>query len=706
MKSANQFIYRGHIPYVRFLLSLLLGIAMGIFMPVAYAFYPVLNAMIGGLIISFIVLFLVDRDRVSKLFSWMGMVWSVILVLVGWVSVWKSDPHIDRTHFSRHDSSIILGYISDEPTVRGEHVRFPLTVTGSYDNDTLNSRSGQMLLTIRLDSTGAHDFAYGRVLAIPGTYERVAPPYNPGELDYRRYLENKNTWHQAYIRDVGEVRLLAGFQGSRLVSYALQLRQRMVAKFGKHLVDQDALSIASTLILGYRADLSQELLNAFSATGTIHVLSVSGMHVVIVFWLLSKMLWWMDRTKGLRFGRWLLMLSCVWAYALITGFSPSVLRASIMISFVITARHFSRQARVYNSIAASAFFLLLYNPKFILDVGFQLSYLAVLFIVFLMPVLQRALPVKQRIVRPVWDYSLMSISAQAGAFPLATFYFNQFPMYFLPANLLIVIPASFIMYLGFALLLLPFEAACRWVGLVLERLILVMNDTLFYIEQLPFANLRGVWLASWEYIALYVLMLSLVFALLSKRKGLVYLSLTCLSLLLFSSFWAMNGKVTERQAVIYNVRGNLAIGIVDRGNVVLYTNLQSLDDRTLQYSVVPHLEYYTSEHLVGVVEQDSTFQSGSVFIHSGVIQCDNQRLFVYEGEPTFESVLPVDILLLRGNPSRPLAEIIETTPCSLLVIDGSNYDNTIERIQTEAEELEIPVYVLKNNYAYVWAYSD
>lgn len=706
MKPTNQYIYRGHIPYVRFLIAVLTGIAFGIFIAPIPSLFLVIQYLNGILLVLFFCIFFLGKRLSVEYFSWIGAIWFGILALGGWASVWKTHPEIDKLHFSRHEASTIVGYISDEPVLRGEHIRFPLMVTGSHHNDKLHVRSGQLLLTVRLDSTLKHHFQYGSILAIPANYNTVSPPYNPGELDYRRYLKNKNIWHQAYIGSTEDIILLNGFEGSRMVSYALQMRQTMVSKFARYLEDKDTLSIASTLILGYRADLSPELLHAFSATGTIHVLSVSGMHVVIVFWLLSKLLWWMERTKGLRFVRWVILLVCVWVYALVTGFSPSVLRASMMISFVITAGHFSREARVYNSIAASAFFLLLHDPKFVLDVGFQLSYLAVLSIVFLMPILQQAMPVKKRLVKPIWDYSLMSVSAQAGAFPLATFYFNQFPVYFLPANLLIVIPASFIMYLGFALLFIPFDTLCRWIGLALESLILAMNDILFYIERLPLASLRGVWLVSWEFIALYVLMLSAVFALSYKRKSLIYVAATCFSLLLVSSFWATTRKVVGRQAVIYNLRRNLAVGIMDNGKVVLYSNLPSLDDRVIEYSVAPHLEYHTSLDHVDFVKQDSVYHSASVSIRSGVVQWGDRRLFVYDGDPVFDSELAVDVLLLRNNPHRPLADIVRATPCRKIVIDGSNYDNTIARIEAEAEAMGIPVYVLKNNFAYVWRDSD
>src|SRR5690606_16582878 len=238
-------------------------------------------------------------------------------------------------------------------------VRFPFKVTQVYGKNGITDASGRLMLTVNMvDSLPFVSFNYGDELIIPTGYEAVPPPYNPGELDYKSFLAGRNTWHQDYLQAV-EVKKIGEGKGNTIVAYALALRQRMVVKFSAYISDKDAYSVASTLILGYRAELSDALLQAFSNTGTIHVLSVSGMHVVIVFWLLSKLLWWMNRHQYLRTGKLVILLSAVWGYALLTGFSPSILRATIMISFVMAASLFGQQNRVYNSIAASAFFLLL-----------------------------------------------------------------------------------------------------------------------------------------------------------------------------------------------------------------------------------------------------------------------------------------------------------------------------------------------------------
>src|SRR5690606_3938193 len=160
-----------------------------------------------------------------------------------------------------------------------------------------------------------------------------------------------------------------------------------------------------------RNSLDKEVLNTFSVTGTIHVLSVSGLHVAFVFAVLYTLLFWM-KDKKWKIAKSLILIFFIWVYAFITGLAPSVLRASILISFGIVALNLSRRANIYNTIAASAFFLLLYNPYYIFDIGFKLSYLAVIGIVFLYPKIYGILKIKNRLLALIWSSAAISIAAQ------------------------------------------------------------------------------------------------------------------------------------------------------------------------------------------------------------------------------------------------------------------------------------------------------
>jgi len=694
-------IHLGHAPFVRFLLALMAGIGVGCATVPQWSLYMAAWVVLAIVLSVFFTIRCVTRLRQHRYYSTMGVLALLAWSIVGCLLTWQANPAIDRAHFSHFESRGLIGLVADEPAVRGNHVRFPFAVVRAYGDSGLHEVTGTLMLTVRMDdSLVAEQLSYGDQLLIPTGYETVSPPYNPGELDYRRYLAGKNIWHQDYL-GFDELKLLQHGKGNPLVAYALALRQRMVAKFATYIQDHDAYSVASALILGYRAEMSDSLVQAFSNTGTIHVLSVSGMHVVIVFWLLGKLLWWMDRNKGLRVAKFMMLLTAVWGYALLTGFSPPVLRASIMVSFVMAASIFGQQNRIYNSIAASAFFLLLYEPMFIVDVGFQLSYLAVLGIVFFHPVMRYLFPVSNPLVRPVTDYIGMSIGAQAGAGPLAAYYFHQFPLYFLPANLFIVLPAGAIMYVGFALLILPTGRLALWAGVVLEKLILVTNASLEHIEQWPMASIRGIWPTWWESLLFYVLIVTIAMAVMARRKQWIYGALGCVTLMVCTSF---SGALNEvgRQAIVFNVRRNLAIGLVDRGHAWLYTDLPSIDDRTVHYSVLPALEVHAPVDAIHFIAYDSIYHDRQVYAKESVLQFGDTRFMVYDGRVKYGERLKVDVVVLRNNPAGSLTSLLKSVDCGQLVMDGSNYNSTIERWRAEAEAASIPLYVLKDNDAFLW----
>lgn len=690
-------------PFVRFVIALALGVGVGCAVLPTWPLYLAAWGTLVVMVSVFVTIRCMTRLRQHRYYPILGTLVLLVWSTLGCLLVWQTDPAIDQSHFSRFQSKALIGRVADEPVVRGNHIRFPLDLTHAYAADSVCNVTGTLMLTVRIGDSSSlvrERLRYGDELLIPSDYEVVPPPYNPGELNYKQYLAGKNIWHQDYLR-FDQLKKLREGQGNALIAYALALREQMVAKFVEYIPDRDAYSVASALILGYRAEMSEQLVQAFSATGTIHVLSVSGMHVVLVFWLLAKLLWWMDRRKVLRIAKFMLLLLAVWGYALLTGFSPPVLRASIMVSFVMAATIFGQQNRIYNSIAASAFFLLLYNPKFIVDIGFQLSYLAVLGIVFLHPVMRTIFPTGNRLVRPITDYVGMSIGAQAGAGPLAAYYFHQFPLYFLPANLFIVLPTSVIMYVGFALLMLPAGGLARWAGARLEELIVATNAVLGYIEQWPMASIRGIWATQWESVLVYALIVAIAMAITARRKQWVYGAFGCIALLVCTSFSAGLGQ-TSPQAIVFNVHRNLAIGLVDREEAWVYTDLPSIDDGTMGYSVLPALEAYAPREAIHFMPEDHVYQDRQVYAKGGVLQFGDARFMVYDGTRTYGGRIQVDVVMLRNNPAGSLATLLDAVECKQLVLDGSNYRSTIERWKAEAEAASLPVYVLKDNFAYVW----
>lgn len=693
--------HRAQTPYMLFVLALMAGIAIALFLPVSrFGYYFVLLVLVLA-IVSFLGLAFISKWQNYRLFDMGGLVFVVVLICVGFVLTWKDHPAINRQHFSRFKASYLLGYISREPIERGTfltaEVRLVAVKEGVY------KRAGGTLLLRINQQEDTVSLSYGDELLFKNRARQISPPHNPQEFDYAKYMANRNVWHQAYLSSADFVKT-GNKKGSKLVGFALALRSEMIAKFHRYFKDQDAVALLSTLVLGYRAALDQELMQAFTATGTVHVLAVSGMHVGIVFAFLALGLKWMERKPYLAIVRLFILLFFIWSYALLTGFSASVLRAAFMISFLIGGNTFKKKRNTYNNLAASAFFLLLFNPKYLTEIGFQLSYLAVLGMVWLMPKVNALLTSVHKHLQKGIQCVAVSCTAQLTTYPLVLYYFHVFPVYFLPANLFIIVPVTLIIYGGFILLALPVNSFTLMVATYLEKLIFLMNKLLLTIEHWPFAKVKSIWIGQLEYIMLYLLLITAVFAFQYAARKFFYTMLVCLLCL-----GTMHGariwyKHTNRRMVIFNVRNHVAIALLMENEAVLYSDFSSLDDAVVQYSVIPAIEAQSTIKHLTFIPQPAKSGEKDFSINRNHIQFMGKDLLIIDGtERTSTEHVEPDWVLLKDNPKDSLSRFMplrDKPP--LVILDATNTPHTIARYRSEAANLGIAIYCLKDNFAYVW----
>lgn len=688
-------IYRGNIPFVRLLLFLISGILCGYFFEPSLIVYQSLFWFLG---VSFLLITLIHFFNSKKFIYYSGFLFFLNLFLLGWILQSKGDPKVNVNHFSHFKTDALLGIVNAEPKDTGKYLRFEFKVKSAYLNQHQIPVSGLLLLNIKKDTLQS-TLKYGDILLIPSSYQEVSPPFNPDGFDYKAYLANNMMWHSAFIEQ-NKIIKLKEHQGSFIIQYAYQFRQRMIRKF-EYYLNRSSLQIASALVLGYRNDLEKEVLNAFTATGTVHVLAVSGLHVGIVFVVFSALLFWMNRNTKTKIIKGIVLILLVWLYALITGFSPSVLRASIMISFALIGLHFVKGGSIYNSIASSAFLLLLYNPKFLSHVGFQLSYLAVIAIIYLYPKIRDLWPIKNRLLQWIWNYSALSISAQLITFPLVVFYFNSFPLYFLPANLFIIVPATFIVYLGFALLVVPYGIFAQYIALILNGLIGFSKNILEWFSELPFASVNGISITALQVILIYGFLSCLVFAFIIKKKQLIFGALVIIiSLSLFRiGDYFRRGNQSELR--IYNVNRHLAIGVFSQKESLLYADSIFLTSKNYPY-LLESINVKNRINDINTLSFPNLHRRENLLIANNIIQLAEKRIFIMDEEFETNEIIVVDILLLRNNVKFDLQEIRKKVHFKKLLLDESNYDRTIAQYSTEAEKLSIPYYILKNNFAYVW----
>ena len=572
-------------PFVRIVLFFVLGVLLGVYYPEGESL-----VLIGIIIciISLIALLFKRKAWLLKFNYLYGIFLSLTFLFIGYSAVIRSIESNRGDHLIHFKScSFYKARVISEPLVKGNFIRQKIEILALKDSVWSNA-SGKVLAYLKPKSNEA--LVYGDLLIIKGFPDLVPPPLNPSEFDYRSYLANNQIYHQQFI-DASDWRVIEPTSGISLRGMSIKARSYLERQLELFIPEAEELSVAKALILGKKDDLDRNTKDIYATSGAMHVLAVSGLHVGIIYLVLLTLL----RQKQGRVTRPLLVaiivIPSLWAYAFITGLSPSVLRAVTMFSFLALAQVINRRSATLNTLAISAFILLLVNPFMIMSVGFQLSYIAVIGILFLYPKIEKWFSPANKVIRFGWQITAISLAAQLVTSPLSAYYFHRFPTYFLFSNLL-VIPAAIIIVWG-GLVLLSLGAVSSTLGILLGKLlgmiIGLVNYSLNWIAGLPNADIHslsismlGVWL-------LYGLIIS-VFLYFTTRKWLFY-GLTA-GLLIIFSFNLLYANIREfklTQLVFYSVNNSWAIDFVEGKSFnTIADSVLLADESKLDYLLTPY----------------------------------------------------------------------------------------------------------------------
>lgn len=538
-----------------------------------------------------------NRGNIYRYKGINGLILHFFLFTLGSLFSILYNNHIYTDFYAFKKSKHLKIRIIDEPQKKQNIILFSAIVTKSaqlkpsltgkkHNIHCFHRASGKIRVSILINNNNPLTLKYGEELMIPARFSEIPPPLNPAEFDYKAWLASQNIYHQTFLKQQEVIRLNIN-TGNNLIRFALDLREKQVAIYRRLIKNDDAFAVASTLILGYRADLSPQILDIYSKTGTIHALSVSGMHVGLIYLLLNWLLSFLNRKQATRVIKTSIILIFIWFYTLLTGFSPSVLRAAIMISVFILAKLFTKTTNSYNIIAFAAFCLLVYNPFLIWDVGFQLTFLAVLGLIYLQPKIECWYHPKNTWINKIWSTIAMSLAAQIATYPFSIYYFHQFPVFFLLSNLFITLPTALIMYIGLSILIFKLDV----LGPLFEWLITFTNLGLDRIARLPLSGISAIWISKTELVILCTGLTLLIIALSEVRKQLLIASI--------GLFLALQGFMTydklhafhQKKTIRFSLKKNYAIALIHSHKAILFTDLNA-ESKTFRYFIQPALDQH------------------------------------------------------------------------------------------------------------------
>lgn len=428
------------------------------------------------------------------------------------------------------------------------------------------------------------------IILVNSSISRIQNKNNPGEFDMKRYWQTKGIQNICFIQ-FENYQLVDKQKASYFQQFIRGIQKNFNSILEQHLKD-DELSIAKALILGDKSMLDSETRNSFTATGAMHVLAVSGLHIGLILQVLlgiSKLFYSLISRKIAI----VLIVVLLWIYALITGFSPSVIRAVFMFSVLSLAQISGRNYNPINTLFFTAFVLLLFQPLYLFDVGFQLSYLAMLGIFLFYSKIESWYQPKSKILRYFWQGTAIGIAAQAMTTPLTLYYFHQFPNYFALSNLGLMIFSGVILALGifiFALTYIPLVGQLN--GVLLFFSIWLMFLFIQWVEKLPGAVAYGFTL---PFSIVIVLSFTSYFLLKLNVNNKVWTAFACVFFLtLCSVIYFRWENLNSKHICIFN-NNNLIFTVKKGSKTLCFYDDEETRKHKVEFMITSYLKCFPSE---------------------------------------------------------------------------------------------------------------
>lgn len=678
-------------PFIRLLMPFVLGIWLS-FLYLDLTKNEVKYLLLAVILLGIALFVLASAVREYK-YRWIfGLILNLHLILIGVAIVHIRDDDLDA------EAGVFVARLSECPMEKEKSVKVIMQMQSDVGS----------VMTYFEKTERSLDLRYGDVIVFYEPPKTVEPPRNPEQFDYRNYLGRKGVFRQVYLKDDAWEKLAIN-RVNPIYEYSYRLRDFLLATMRDLGIGGDEYAVAAAILLGYDDTLPTELRQRYVAAGSMHILCVSGMHVGVVFMVFSYLLGFLKKRK-----RWqnvlkqILLLLLIWFYALLAGLAPSILRSTIMLSFVILADVLNREGVLLNSLAASAFLLLYIDPANLFNVGFLLSYCAVVGIVLLQKPIYNIFYIKTKFFDKIWELTSVTLAAQIATAPLSVYYFHQFPTYFWISNLFMGPISTVVIIGGMVMLLICFIPYINiGVAFCVKWMIFAMNYIVSQVESLPFSILKGLYINSLEFVCLIIALLLLMMTIEHKRKFMVFGILSMLLIFSVSQLTRTIFQRTQMSLTVYSMNKDTAIDFVCGNEHVLLCDTVAINDLSvLSFGIENNLireGVYKNGTVLPVDEAD--FENHYLKKTENLISFGGKTIGIYDEKSTFGVKLPyrphLDYFIVRGRGKIDVERLVNCYVIDLLIIDGSVPNYLTEIIVDKAEELGMDYYNVKTDGAFV-----
>jgi competence protein ComEC len=657
---------------IHFTFLLLLGIVVQFYGQIwTYGFKPLLFS--GVFLLILLLLF-----RKSK--AYYILVWTCFFYVGIALVYFHNDvnhPSFYQSHFKKESNAVL---VIDKVLKPGQnHYKYQASIIEVDHVKTI----GKVLLNVSKDSL-QELLKVDDVIITKPILKEVTEPRNPHEFNYKAYVRKQGILHQIYLQPY-EYYLLKEKRAS-LSGTASQIRTSIQKSLQKYPFEKEELAVIQALLLGQKQDISKELLTAYAKAGAMHILAISGLHVGILLLMLSFLLKPLERIKHGKIVKTVFLILLLWMFALIAGFSASVVRAVTMFTFLAIGMSVGRPNSVVYALISSAFVLLIFQPLLLFDVGFQLSYLAVFGIVWMQPKLYALWKPRNKILNRVWQLSTVSIAAQFGILPLSLFYFHQFPGLFILSNIVIIPFLGSILIIGIGIII------CAQIGILTDQLVLLygkiissLNGFISFVSEQEEFLIRDISFSGTLLVASYAVLFGLG-NLLSKRSVqnifLLLWSIIFLQGVLLLELYQVNQK---EALIVFHKSTESIIGIRHQDSLKVFRDAETLEAYPIKA--------YTIGEQVAIKDYDSI----PSFFSLGA-----QHVVVVDREGIYEfNKLQNSIVVLRQSPKIHLEKLITQLQPKYIVADGSNYWSIVQKWKQTCIKNNTPFWHTAQNGAFI-----
>jgi len=689
-------------PLLRLLFPFLAGIVTGTASGAAYSPFPVLAAMTALAAAARIVLFAVPGYR----YRWLaGLVINCFFLLAGFEIACLHRPTRDPAHFSLHPDGTFIAVIGDPPALNRSPVKAVLEVRYRRQSGHWVRTCGRALGYLKLPAKGCL-LQYGDYLLLHAGFAAITDNSNPHSFNYPAYLQNQGITHRVYA-GVHGWRPLAITPAGFSARMAYQLRGRLLGLLRNNRMQGREFAVAAALLLGYVDEIDAGLRNDYAATGAMHILSVSGMHVGIIYLFLEFLLGFLKKSKAGRYLKTIILILFIWFYALLTGMSPAVLRSAAMLSLPILGRQMGRSPDMFNIVSASVILLVALDPLLITDVGFQLSYLAVMGIVILYKPIYDLYVTSAWLPDKIWSILAVSLAAQLATMPITLFTFHQFPVYFMVTNIFVVPLSSLIIYFGIvALAVGNIPLAGLFTAKVLIFLVWLLNSAIHFIEELPGSVIRGIFIPVSGMLLLYIIMAAGFLFLTRRFTAWLWILLVAALLMNISLTATRLERLHSRRLLVFNIPHTTLYEVSCQDRAVVFGDGLPRKNEWSQklcgditgadfsaHGIRLHRDYWIGRaHRSGPAE--APFMPLN---HLGkFIQTGKCRIAILSKPPPkgFRGQIKVDYLIISGNPALRMADATRVFHPMGVIIDGSNSSFRTAQWLRESMVLRVPCHAV------------